>query len=517
MKTRPLYTLSFFLILSFNLQAQYTLTLSDVTFEDGKITDYLNTTEKDIIIPDNFEGEAVTMIGPWAFGHDDLVAVTFPNSLTHIEKWAFYGNKLDSIVIPNTITTITGESFADNKLTSVTIPNSVTTISYFAFRYNNLKSIDIPNTVTSIGYYAFGNNHLQSITIPNSITSIADYAFADNNLTTLIIPDNITTIKEFAFRNNNLDTVIIPNSVTTIEDYVFRDNNLSCINLPSSLTSIGKGVFLYNPLTTFNLPSHHEGFSYSWNDRTNNYKSGDLVTDLFNAYNLSEKGFPVHYITYHLDGGSSKNRSAYTSENESIILSDATKTGHDFQGWFTDKNFTNSITEIPSGSIEDFELFAQFTETIIYYTISYQLDEGLTTNPDSYSKADEITLYPATKEGYEFNGWFMEGEFINEITEISIGTEKDLELFAKYTEIELSNQPDNKNITLHFYPNPSTDYITSEVDIINLQLINTQGSVVKNFTETFTSFNITNLPQGHYILRARDKNGILYHSSIVKK
>ena len=36
-------------------QAPYTLQLSDVTFLNGEINDYSNTTEKNIIIPDNFK------------------------------------------------------------------------------------------------------------------------------------------------------------------------------------------------------------------------------------------------------------------------------------------------------------------------------------------------------------------------------------------------------------------------------------------------------------------------------
>ena len=47
-----LYLLAF----SITTNAQYTLTLANVTFSNGEITDYTNTTEKDIIIQLIIEG-----------------------------------------------------------------------------------------------------------------------------------------------------------------------------------------------------------------------------------------------------------------------------------------------------------------------------------------------------------------------------------------------------------------------------------------------------------------------------
>ena len=137
-KTATFLTL-LFTIVSF---AQYTLTLSDITYTlDGTnltITDYTNTTEKDIIIPTSFVNGAST--------YD--------------------------------VTSIGNQAFDSNSLTSVSIPDSVTSIGDYAFSYNsNLTSINIPNNVTSIGSYAFSFISATSITIPDSVTSIGSNAF----------------------------------------------------------------------------------------------------------------------------------------------------------------------------------------------------------------------------------------------------------------------------------------------------------------------------------------------------
>ncbi|NOU19035.1 MAG: hypothetical protein HOO91_15875 [Bacteroidales bacterium] len=60
-------------------QAQYILTLSDVEFSNGTITDYKNTTEKDIIIPHSLGGETVLHIGTYAY------TLKFGNSAASLE------------------------------------------------------------------------------------------------------------------------------------------------------------------------------------------------------------------------------------------------------------------------------------------------------------------------------------------------------------------------------------------------------------------------------------------------
>ena len=445
-------------------QAQYTLQLSDVDFSNGEITDYTNTTEKNIIIPDNFDGVAVTSIGESAFRLNNLTHVIIPNSVRSIGKSAFYESDLTEVIIPNSVTSIGNLAFVTNKLTEVSIGNHVTSIGKNAFYDNDLTEVSIPNSVkiigggaflnnkltqvsignsvTSIGNSAFNDNQLTEVSIPNSVKSIGNYAFKDNQLTEVSIPNSVKSIGYSAFEINKLTNVIISNSVESIGNYAFYKNKLTEVIIPNSVTSIGNNAFRDNTgLTSFNLPTHHQGYSYPW---SNGKKSGDEITDFTLSYELDEdsKGNAVDFtISYTLDGGTNdaNNPADYTVETATITLAEASKVGYTFEGWYSDAAFTNQVTEIATGSTEPKEFFAKFSDAITY-DITYTLDGGTNAanNPADYTvETATITLADATKDGYTFEGWYSDAAFTadNEVTEIATGSTGDVILYAKFDAI----------------------------------------------------------------------------------
>lgn len=417
-----------FCFTSFSLVSQaqsYELLESDVDFDPstGEIIDYLNTTKKDIIIPDNFGGVSVTRIGRAAFSGNELTNVTIPGSVDYIASFAFYLNALTEVTIPNSVTYIGESAFTDNELSKVTIPNSVTYIGISAFKYNELTEVIIPNSVTFLRKGVFSFNKLSKLTIPNSVTSIDNMAFYGNELT----------------------EVIIPNSVTSFGYRVFQYNQLSEVTIPSSVTSIGTNVFMNNQLSDFKLPNHNNGYSYTWTDGSSTYHSGDLVSNLTLAYNRGEKkGAAVNFsIIYNINGGDASNLITYTVEDARIDLLDATKTGYTFDGWYAEAEFTNKVTEIVSGSTGDVELFAKYTEVVAG-------------------------------------------------------------IFSRSTEI------------FSFYPNPSSDYIHTELEFSNLTIINSQGAIVSQFNSSDTTYDVSDLESGVYLIQATGVDGTSYTSKLIK-
>ncbi|WP_455717545.1 lectin like domain-containing protein [Anaerosporobacter sp.] len=84
------------------------------------------------------------------------------------------------------------------------------------------------------------------------------------------------------------------------------------------------------------------------------------------------------------------------------------------------------------------------------YSINYVLNEGEnnTNNPKTYnSESETINLLPATRTGYTFDGWYLDADFTNKITEITKGTTGDIVLYAKWTKQEEITD----KIIVHYY------------------------------------------------------------------
>jgi len=117
----------------------------------GTITGYLAQSStnapcpRDVVIPSEINGSAVSVIGRFSFATKSLTSVVIPTSVTSIEPEAFYMNQLTSVVIPDSVTIIGVWAFLGNQLTSVTIPPSVVEIGDYTFSDNQLTSVSLPS------------------------------------------------------------------------------------------------------------------------------------------------------------------------------------------------------------------------------------------------------------------------------------------------------------------------------------------------------------------------------------
>ena len=170
-------------------------------------------TDTDIVIPDTYEGLAVTKIGTNAFdGKKSLTSVKIPNSVTSINGYAFrHCEGLASIDIPNSVTSIGIYAFSYCKsLTNIEIPESVTSIGYDAFSYCKLAKVTIPSGVTNIAGAMFRACPLESVTINTDTapTLESTYAF-------LAVPTTCV------FYVKNLDSYNSTNWVDIRDRYTF--------------------------------------------------------------------------------------------------------------------------------------------------------------------------------------------------------------------------------------------------------------------------------------------------------
>lgn len=97
------------------------------------------------------------------------------------------------------------------------------------------------------------------------------------------------------------------------------------------------------------------------------FSGWDTAPFFMPAHNVILKGSwsVVEYtISYVLDGGENpvSNPDKYTVETPAITFAAPTKTGHTFQGWFTDRGFTKAVEKLPSGSAQNVTLYAKWAK-----------------------------------------------------------------------------------------------------------------------------------------------------------
>ena len=76
-----------------------------------------------------------------------------------------------------------------------------------------------------------------------------------------------------------------------------------------------------------------------------------------------------------------------------------------------------------------------------------------------------------------------------------------------------------KEITI--YPNPTSDYLSisnsENVNISNMNIIDTNGKTIKKVTSNFTKIDVSNLSAGMYILSIETKEGKKFAENFIKK
>jgi len=212
---------------------------------------------------------------------------------------------------------------------------------------------------------------------------------------------------------------------------------------------------------------------------------------------------PVQYtITYHVGDGasnSSSNPSSYTVETATIQLSDPTRTGYTFAGWYASDTYLGSIiTTIPTGSSGPKTLYAKWTGNT--YTVSFDSNDQAIQNPN----AQDLTFgqayasLPTLTKAYYGYTWNTaqdgSGTTITNATTLSIAN--DHTLYAKWTPTQYTITYELDNGQNHA-SNPATYTVVSET--ITLQDPSRSGyTFVGWYTEPAFNTQVTTIAQGSH-------------------
>lgn len=493
----------------------------------------------------------------WNFSAD-----TVTENTTLYAKWVAENDAQGSVIIE-------APSFGMNdRVLSIEIPNAqehlvisdlITVSPYATYKVttdieglNEIPSGTVPVSVGDNTFYILvtsgtGSNKTQyTVNVHRRLMLNVTYDFnnGSQNITEIFEEDSKITTKEASKTGYTFVEWQYNGEAWDFDSDVILDNmTLEAVYTANEYTvsfNSNGGSAVENATVTFDAPYSFEipsklGYTFGgWRNA-----KGNLVTDSQGngktAWTIAENTVlfaqwtPIGYeITYHnVDGAENNNMPTYDVEDEPLELTNASKTGYTFLGWYTDAEFENAIAEITVGTVGALDLYAKWeaieytatfmdgttevdkitftveTESIenpdvpehtgytgawesytlgasditvnavytpIVYTITYEGTKGASnSNPVTYTiESATITLADLSSKGYTFNGWYNGSD---KVTEIATGSTGNITLTANWTAIKY-------NITYMYdsaigdyadeNKNPATYTIEDDFDFISL-------------------------------------------------
>ena len=204
------------------------------------------------------------------------------------------------------------------------------------------------------------------------------------------------------------------------------------------------------------LPPSRNGYTFDgWYD--NPAFSGTAITS-FSATDARPKQFyakwsaPLSFtVSYDLNDSTPAGHPAnnpntvtsYTVLDPNVTLAPATRTGYDFEGWYDNPAFTGSpVTGFRTGDASNKQFYAKWSAPKTY-TVNWNLNDGTpaghpATNPNTvatYTVLDaDIAINPATRTGYDFEGWYDNAAFTGTpVTSLHTMDAENKQYYAKWS------------------------------------------------------------------------------------
>ena len=188
-----------------------------------------------------------------------------------------------------------------------------------------------------------------------------------------------------------------------------------------------------------------DGYTFGGWFTDSSYSDGSKVSEI-TATDIGDKIFYAKWtantytVTFDPNGGmmpegEETNRSV-TYDQSYGTLPTPTLTGHTFEGWYTDVDGGEQITESTSVRITANQtLYARWTANVYQITYVCNLSGVSNSNPRSYTYGNAVTLNDLAKTGYTFGGWFTDSSCSeeNQVTGITATDIENKTFYAKWT------------------------------------------------------------------------------------
>ncbi len=138
----------------------------------------------------------------------------------------------------------------------------------------------------------------------------------------------------------------------------------------------------------------------------------------------------TYTINFDSNGGTSVNSITELYQNSIFEPEDPTKENYDFDGWFTDENFTLRYGFLEMG-YENITLYAKWIPhefTITFVTNNNQNIDQIVAGYQTIIEEPETPV----KQGYDFNGWYLDQEFLQQY-EFDTMENQNITLYASWS------------------------------------------------------------------------------------
>ncbi len=250
-------------------------------------------------------------------------------------------------------------------------------------------------------------------------------------------------------------TVALYNKIQTTTVFGYGNNKSKTVDEHYGAALAKVAVTENGTYVTFEIDGggDYQIVAYYDNQGASNAPVHPMMTGLF----FERETGTLANLTYNVDGGENGPNPKTYVVGKGAKLSDPFKEDYTFDGWFTDSEYTNQVTEISTEQTGDLTLYAKFTRKHLEFTISYVTNGGEHSNtPTSYVWGVGATLTDATKAGYTFVGWYYDNEdFLERALEIAPEQKGNVTLYARFVK-----NPTVSNITYEadsgVHTNPAT-------------------------------------------------------------
>lgn len=300
------------------------------------------------------------------------------------------------------------------------------------YYFDNEFGISLPASTATLESAINNNADLLTVALAilsnGNMTTITDLNYKDRILIEPIFPITLQNtqcvltvgeIAAFGAKEFGPDTVVKSSSTASSWGFIALQTNR---HFPNSIyTSNGSGVF---PATSAIAPKsyasfrtllkHGYGTSIAYNNKVEDRKYRNTIMHYASGFN-GEQGttgkqyFPLDKTYFSAFG----NSSITLDKNKAVTPPKGFVLDNTFRSYNIDDKGENKPYSMPyTTKQKPKEMTFYYYYSPINYTITYKLNGGTNSskNPATYNILYGVTLENPTREGYEFAGWYINGE-----------------------------------------------------------------------------------------------------------